>query len=128
MKSFFCFKDKKIKLINLCNDIVQKDICVERILKRLYTLENNYYNLIFEKNNDNINESNLNEDFTKIKKWLYDLNSNCDIMMKYINTSEDGLNISYSTIGTALICSEIYIGKSLFAFIHKSKIKSFNSL
>ena len=48
----------------------------------------------------------LKGDFTKIKKWLYDLNSNCDIMMKYINTSEDGLNISYSTIGTALICSE----------------------
>ena len=48
----------------------------------------------------------LKGDFGKIKKWLYDLNSNCDIMMKLINTSEDGLNISYSTIGTALICSE----------------------
>lgn len=48
----------------------------------------------------------LKGDFSKIKKWLYDLNSNCDIMMKLINTSEDGLNISYSTIGTALICSE----------------------
>ena len=70
MKSFFCFKDKKIKLINLCNDIVQKDICVERILKRLYTLENNYYNLIIEKNNDNTNESNLNDDFSKIKKMV----------------------------------------------------------
>ena len=69
LKSFFCFKDKKMRLINLCNNIVQKDICIERILKRLYALENNYYNLIFEKNNDNINESNLNEDFTKIKKW-----------------------------------------------------------
>ena len=48
----------------------------------------------------------LKGDFTKIKKWLYDLNANCDIMMKLINSSEDGLNISYSTIGTALICSE----------------------
>ena len=70
LKSFFCFKDKKMRLINLCNNIVQKDICIERILKRLYALENNYYNLIFEKNNDNINESNLNEDFTKIKKMV----------------------------------------------------------
>ena len=48
----------------------------------------------------------LKGDFKKIKKWLYDLNDNCDTMMKLINSSEDGLNISYSTIGTALICSE----------------------
>mgnify|MGYP002626069953 FL=1 len=48
----------------------------------------------------------LKGDFNKIKQWLYDLNSNCDIMLKMINTSEDGLNISYSTIGTALICNE----------------------
>ena len=67
MKSFFCFKDKKMKLINLCNDIVQKDICVERILKRLYILENNY-NSIIEKNNDKIDKINLNDDFSKIKK------------------------------------------------------------
>ena len=68
MKSFFCFKDKKMRLINLCNDIVQKDICIERILKRLYTLENNY-NLIIEKNNNtNKNKSNSIGDFSKIKK------------------------------------------------------------
>ena len=48
----------------------------------------------------------LKGDFGKIKKWLYNLDTNCDIMMKLINTSEDGLNISYSIIGTALICSE----------------------
>ena len=48
----------------------------------------------------------LKGDFTKIKKWLYDLNSNSDIMVRLINISEDGLNISFSTIGTALICSE----------------------
>ena len=67
IKSFFCFKDKKMKLINLCNDIVQKDICVERILKRLYSLENNY-NLIIEKNNDNTDKINIKDDFSKIKK------------------------------------------------------------
>ena len=42
IKSFFCFKDKKIKLINLCNDIIEKDICIERILKRLYLIENEF--------------------------------------------------------------------------------------
>ena len=48
----------------------------------------------------------LKGDFSKIKRWLNDLNANCEIMMKLINSSDDGLNISYSTIGTALICSE----------------------
>ena len=45
-------------------------------------------------------------DFTKIKKWLNDLNLNCDIMMKLINTSDDGLNISFGTIGSALVCND----------------------
>ena len=77
MKSFFCFKDKKMRLINLCNDIVQKDICIERILKRLYILENNY-NLIIEKNNENINESNSIEDFSKIKKMVSKISTELD--------------------------------------------------
>ena len=40
IKSFFCFKDKKTKLINLCDDVINKDLCIEKILKRLYILEN----------------------------------------------------------------------------------------
>ena len=48
----------------------------------------------------------LKGDFSKLKKWLYDLSSNFDTMIRLINISEDGLNISFSTIGTALICSE----------------------
>ena len=39
IKSYFCFKEKKIKLINLCNDFTMKDLCVDRILGRLYDLE-----------------------------------------------------------------------------------------
>ena len=66
IKSFFCFKGKKIRLINLCDDIVKKDICVERILKRLYRLENNY-NLIIQKSS---NESNSKDKFSKIKKII----------------------------------------------------------
>ena len=42
IKSFFCCKDKKTKIINLCEDIVKKDICIERILKRLYLIENEF--------------------------------------------------------------------------------------
>ena len=69
MKSFFCFKGKKMKLINLCNDIVQKDICVEKILKRLYSLENNF-NLLFEKNN---NKTDLSDDLSGIKKIISEI-------------------------------------------------------
>ena len=42
IKSFFCCKDKKVKLINLCTDIIEKDICIERILKRQYLIENEF--------------------------------------------------------------------------------------
>ena len=40
IKSLFCFKDKKTKLIDLCDRAINKYLCIERILKRLYTLEN----------------------------------------------------------------------------------------
>ena len=45
-------------------------------------------------------------DYTKIKKWLNDLDINCDIMLKLIKTSDDGLNISFGTIGLALVCND----------------------
>ena len=45
-------------------------------------------------------------DFSKIKKWLNDLNLNSEIMIKLINSSDDGLNISFGTIGSALVCND----------------------
>ena len=71
IKSFFCFKDRKLKLINLCNDIVNKDICVERILKRLYTLENQYNSLIKE----DASTSFINNDISKIKNIIKRINN-----------------------------------------------------
>ena len=68
IKSFFCSKDKKLKLINMCNNIVTKDICIEKILKRLYVLESEY-NLLMK---DNPNKSFINgdNDIYKIKKII----------------------------------------------------------
>ena len=66
MKSFFCYKERKLKLINLCNDIVYKDLCVERILKRLYTLENNYNLLLGEDKNIFY----IDDDFWQINKFI----------------------------------------------------------
>ena len=39
LKSYFCFKDKKTEMINLCKDIIREDMCIERILERFYNLE-----------------------------------------------------------------------------------------
>ena len=65
-KSYFCFKDKKTKLINKCHELVTEDICIERILSRLYELEklpkflseNGYIKLNLSKNKkfEEINE------------------------------------------------------------------------
>ena len=40
--SYLCFKNKKTEIINFCDDIITEDLCVERILKRLYNLERLY--------------------------------------------------------------------------------------
>ena len=42
--SYLCFKTKKTEIINLCDDIITEDLCVERILKRFYNLERLYSN------------------------------------------------------------------------------------
>ena len=42
LKSIFCNKDNKCKLINICNELVYEDTCIDKILKRLYKLEKKY--------------------------------------------------------------------------------------
>ena len=45
--SYLCFKTKKTEIINLCDDIITEDLCIERILKRLYNLERLYPDFSF---------------------------------------------------------------------------------
>ena len=47
----------------------------------------------------------INGSFKMIKNWISDLDANSETMLKLIKSSEDGLNIGYGTIGTAL-CSK----------------------
>ena len=47
----------------------------------------------------------INGNFKMVKNWLNDLDENSEIMLRLIKSSEDGLNIGYGTIGTA-ICSK----------------------
>ena len=65
IKSFFCFQDKKVKLINMCNDIINKEICIERVLKRLYILQS-IYNVIIEEERDLY----INNDISHIKQFI----------------------------------------------------------
>ena len=43
LKSYFCVNDNNTKLIELYHNIVLEDLCIEKILKRLYNLENLYH-------------------------------------------------------------------------------------
>ena len=45
IKSFFC-KSYKDKLIELCDDIIIKDMCVETILERFYNLRRIYNSIL----------------------------------------------------------------------------------
>ena len=48
LKSYFCFKDNKSKLIQLCHNLVIEDMSVEKILQRLYNLERIYFSFLKE--------------------------------------------------------------------------------
>ena len=72
IKSFFCFKDIKTNLIDLCNKIINEDICIDRILNRLYYLEKIYS---FIENEKFIKYSlNRKEEFKKINNYLFQIN------------------------------------------------------
>ena len=66
IKSFFCFKDKKTKLINLCDDVINRDLCIEKILERLYTLEN-FCNIFVEEDKAKLGND---EDIYQIKNLI----------------------------------------------------------
>ena len=64
IKSYFYHKSKKLELINYCDNFVMEDLCVERILGRLYELEK-IFNLLSTKKLSKLN-SHLNEKLGKI--------------------------------------------------------------
>lgn len=73
IKSYFCFKDKKTQLINISHNFINKDISIERILKKIYKLENIYY-LLSEKNKINIKKTIYkNKIFKEINKMIFQI-------------------------------------------------------
>ena len=81
IKSFFCFKDKRNQLINICYNLINKDISIERILKKLYKIDDIYY--LPHKNpkqKDNYkNNINKKKKFKEINKILYEINDEMKI-------------------------------------------------
>ena len=71
IKSFFCFKDKKTKLIDLCHNIVTEDISIERIFERFYKLENEYHFMADKKNKKLFNENEKLEEISKYINEIY---------------------------------------------------------
>ena len=73
IKSYFCFNDKKTKLINHCHKIISDDICIENILERFYINEtiNNY---LLNKNAKKIDYIKCDK-FQLIEKYLGNINA-----------------------------------------------------
>jgi len=91
IKSFFCFKDIKTKLIDLCNKVINEDICIDRILGRLYILEK-IYSLI-EKEKYGKCKFNKKEEFKKIKNYLYQINHGIKINNKSEKSKKENIKI-----------------------------------
>ena len=71
LKSYLCFNDKRTKLINISHNIIIEDMCIERILKRFYKLENIYHYF----SNEEKEKYNIikNKRFTEINKYIYEI-------------------------------------------------------
>jgi hypothetical protein len=68
--SYFCCKNKKAKLINLCQDLIEEDLCIENIFSRLYELERKV-NLLS-------NKKNQNNKLDEINNCIYEIENNID--------------------------------------------------
>ena len=82
-KSLFCFKDRKTKFINLCNEIITEDICIERILERFNNLEN-----LCKLNSENSDNCKLINRYNEIIQYI----SFIDNEMKIENFKKDNNN------------------------------------
>ena len=84
IKSFLCFNDKKTKLINICCDIINEDISIERILGRFYKLEKiyNYFSNIEEEKINIIK----NKRFKEVNKYIYLISKEND---RYYSSKEE---------------------------------------
>ena len=67
--------------------------------------------------------SGYNNEFQAIKNWLSDLYNNNEIMTKLISNTEEGLNICFSSIGSALYCRDLDISLQSAQLLNIMKYK-----
>ena len=72
LKSYFCFKDKKTQLINICHSIIEEDLCIEKILERFYNFEK-LCHFITSKEKRKIESLKIKR-FKEIKQFIYKIN------------------------------------------------------
>ena len=72
LKSYFCFKDKKSQLINICHSIIEEDLCIEKILERFYNFEK-LCHFITSKEKRKIESLKIKR-FKEIKQFIYKIN------------------------------------------------------
>ena len=58
--SYFCFKDRKSELINLCHNFIYNELSIDKILFRIFKLEKIYY-LLSERDKAKIHYMNIKE-------------------------------------------------------------------
>ena len=91
IKSYFCFRDNKTKLINYCHQIINDDICIENILQRFYINEtiNNY---LLNKKNKKIDYIKCDK-FQLIEKYLDNINEDFRIKSTNSNIKNDKTDV-----------------------------------
>ena len=71
IKNFFCCNNPKDKLISLCHEIIQNDMCVETILERFYNLGRIYKSITdIEKYDLGLSKDSR---FREINSIIYDI-------------------------------------------------------
>ena len=97
INSFFCFKDKKSQFINFSYNIIKRDMSIERIMERFYSIENMQYYISNQKkkklkNNkikkclqidktiDEVNDQIAKEEKLEKKNLMLNLNFNKEII------------------------------------------------
>ena len=93
LKSYLCFRDKKTKLINIIHNIINEDMCIEKILGRFYNLERIFHH--FSKKEKENYEFFDNRRLSEIKKYILKNNNNKLRKNKSIKEEKNEVGLKY---------------------------------
>ena len=73
IKSYFCFKDDKTKLINCVDDLISEELSIERILRRINDMEDQINYIL---NSLNLSNTHKNDKFDEINELIDKIDKN----------------------------------------------------